>query len=119
MVTTHVLYLAARGRHWFCVSVRDVEQDTGRLQSGVNGTGTEWLVTDEESSPLELDDVTFLDAMETRIPHHLVLHLDTIGIFTISFFLLCGSKTLLRHRVLTFISELSVQLLYNLILCMV
>ena len=69
--------LAARGGHGFGMAVRDVEEDTGRLQTRVNGAWTIRLVTDEEASPLELDDVTFLDSMETRISQHLILHLTT------------------------------------------
>lgn len=59
------------------MAVWDVEEDTGRLQTRVNGAWTVRLVTDEETSPLELDDVTFLDSMETRISQHLILHLTT------------------------------------------
>ena len=59
------------------MAVRDVEENTGRLQTRVNGTWTVRLVTDEEAPPLELDDVTFLDSMETRISQHLILHLTT------------------------------------------
>lgn len=42
------------------MAIGNIEEDTRRLHTRVNGTGTEWFITDKEATPLQLDDVTFL-----------------------------------------------------------
>ena len=66
-----ILYLASRGWHFFRVPIRDVEQHTGRLDPRVRGGGSVWLVTDKESSSLQLNDISLLQLPECRISQHL------------------------------------------------
>ena len=65
-----ILYLASRGWHFFRVPIRDVEQHTGRLDPRVRGGGSVWLVTDKESSSLQLNDISLLQLPECRISQH-------------------------------------------------
>lgn len=105
------LVLGSSSRHLLCVSVRNVEQDTGTLLTAVRAVdgnhrqikterqstwldscmssmqvckqnrsfhSPDWLiglVTDVEAPPLELDDVTFFQILQTGISKHLLLQL--------------------------------------------